>query len=58
MIYSSSAPRSLEDMKDTLRALQSLGYRPRTQVTVWFTPSYATRIIRSFMPVKVIRSGV
>ena len=45
MIYSSSAPRSLEDMKDTLRALQSLGSRPRTQVIVWFTPSYATSVI-------------
>lgn len=56
MIYSSSAPRSLEDMKDTLRALQSLGSRPRAQVTVEFVPSYATRIIRSYMPTRVIRN--
>ena len=44
-MISSALPRSLEDMEDTLRALQSLGSRPRTQVTVWFTPSYATRIV-------------
>lgn len=47
MIISSSAPRSLEDMEATLRALNSLAARPLPVWTVEFTPSYATRIIHS-----------
>lgn len=55
-MISSALPRSLEDMQDTLRALQSLGSRPRTQVTVWFTPSYATRIVlEKELPLSEIR---